>query len=173
MIAANVRYKLSWTGKIPENVISTSNHVLFVYYIIMLITKSLTIFRRHSKSCPKATQTAFFEHFPNMSADNRRLLKTSEEEDPNTFRSYINKFNLYLKVKRGFMISSILSKWNYGYFTRLSMAFLRTGNPCKHRSFDNENDLSPGKKNPADFLNHSKTDLMLFVKSQPFFWIQC
>ena len=36
------------------------------------------------------------------------------------------------------MISSILSQCNCGYFTRLSTAFLRAGNPCKHRSFDNE-----------------------------------
>jgi len=38
------------------------------------------------------------EQFPKISEDNRRLLKTCEE-DPKLFRSYTNKFKYSLRVK--------------------------------------------------------------------------
>ena len=86
-----VRYKLSKTGKIPENFISTS-----ISCIICLLYNyaNYEVVDNFPKALRKLSEghTNVSEHFPNMSADDRRLLETSEE-DPKTFRSYINKFN--------------------------------------------------------------------------------
>ena len=107
------------------------------------------VFDNSLKSLQKLSEghTNVSEHFPNISTDDRRLLKTSEA-DTKTFRSYIDKFKF--------------SYGNYGYFTRT--AFLRAGNPVN--TVVSMMKVSSKKKNTADFLNYSKTDRLLFLKNQ-------
>ena len=76
-----------------RNSISKSNHVYFVYYINILMTTFLAIFRRFlplSVDFPKIFQRPD-ESLPTFSNIFRRLPKTTEE-DPKMFRSYTNKF---------------------------------------------------------------------------------
>ena len=87
--------------------ISSSRRVMFFYYIDMLMTALLmifrrfpTTFRRFSKIVPKAGRTLpnIFRKFPKISEDARRLPKTFEE-DPKMFRWYSNEFKYNLRDK--------------------------------------------------------------------------
>ena len=102
-----------------------------VYYINLLMTAFLTIFRRFSttfRRFPKIfqncleDQTNFPEHFPRISENSRRFPKISEdcrrlpktfEEEPKMFRWYTNelKYTWYHRSHR------YLHMWRYHIFT--------------------------------------------------------